>query len=414
MSQIKSIYTLTPSQLAKWDEIRKDITSEFLENPKTANGHPRIKRDGETFKKIELLYSKRKSALEKLKVDESKAALPKDDLEVVLALTLQHNDYTKDLRTASKIGMINKNLNASYKRLIRKSEAKRGILLDPLTTKELVLDSYLNYYFIRERPRNPEYTMTLDKMDDETVLYITQQIINRIKYIRDITRKHPLKNYIKPLKPMQTPLKAETIDSVIDLFEKKYTKETTLGMPGRNYLYKDIIKNTLERFEKLYNKDTNTFIYPLTSAEQKLKNNIFNYYDIPEPIAVFYTYYILSYIDSYIYNLLTMIRGAIPLGTRDIRLKIDEFSLAFFYNNFSILTHRQLNTLIEHNSITIFKMYLKNGLDPNFMYLIDGKIVPLITVLRKKGEIAKPYIDIVMQHLDFVDPTSSTKGGKKQ
>ena len=109
-----------------------------------------------------------------------------------------------------------------------------------------------------------------------------------------------------------------------------------------------------------------------------------------------------------------MIRGTIPLGTRDIRLKIHEFSLVFFYHNFSILTHRQLNTLIEHNRITEFKMYLKYGLDPNFMYLIDGKVVPLITVLRKKGEIAKPYIDSVTQHPDFVEPTSSTKGGKKQ
>ena len=408
MSQRKSTYTLTPNQLAKWEEIRKDTVSEFLPNPKTENGHPKIKRDGETYKKIEILYEKRKSDVGKMDVDESKAALPKEDLEKVLALTLQHSAYNKDSRTASKISMINQSLNASYKRLVRKSEAKRGILLDPLTTKELVLDSYLNYYFIREKPRILEYTMLLEEMDDETVLYITQQIINRIKNIRNITRKYPIKTYLKPVKPMQTPLKPETLDSVINLFQKKYTKDETLGMVGRSYLYKDIIKNTLKRFEKLYNKDTNTFIYPLTSAQQKLKNNIFNYYDIPEPIAVFYTYYILSYIDSYIYNLLIMIRGAIPMGTRDIRLKINEFSLAFFYNNFSILTHRQLNTLIEHNSITIFKMYLKYGLDPNFMYLIDGKVVPLIIVLRKKGEIAKPYIDSVMQHPDFIE-TSLTK-----
>ncbi len=414
MSQRKSTYTLTPNQLAKWEEIRKDTVSEFLENPKTANGHPKIKRDGETYKKIEILYEKRKNVVSKMNVDESKAALPKEDLEKVLALTLQHSANTKDSRTASKISMINEYLNASYKRLVRSSEAKRGILLDPLTTKELVMDSYLNYYFIRENPRNPEYTMTLEEMDDETVLYITQQIINRIKNIRNITRKYPVKSYIKPVKPMQTPLKAETLESVINSFEKKYTTEETLGMAGRNYLYREIARNTLERFKKLYNKDTNTFIYPLTKAEQRLKNNIFNYYDISEPIAVFYTYYILSYIDSYIYNLLTMIRGTIPLGTRDIRLKIHEFSLVFFYHNFSILTHRQLNTLIEHNRITEFKMYLKYGLDPNFMYLIDGKVVPLITVLRKKGEIAKPYIDIVTQHPDFVEPTSSTKGGKKQ
>lgn len=412
MSQSKSKYTLTPIQLARWVEIRKDTTSEFLPNPKTEHGHPKIKRDGETFKKIEKLYEKREQALKPYEIDESQAALPKDDLERILALTLQHSAYAKDPRTASKIAMINKNLNASYKRLVRASEAKeRGILLDPVTTKELIMDSYLNFYYIKERPRNPEHVLSLNEPSDSVVLLMMQQIINRIKYIRSITRRHPTKAYVKPTKPMEKPLTPETIDSVISNFNKKYTAEPTLGRAGRHYIFNDIIRGTLERFTKLYNKDSNTFIVPLTPAQQKLKDNILKYYDVTEPIAIFYTYFTVTYIDNYVYLLLTAIRGTLPPWvSRDIRLIIDESSLSYFYSNYAILTKQQLDSMVNHNQIDLFKRYLNNGLDPNFVYLVDGNIVPMITILRNKN--MPSFIEEVTRHPDFVNPEQ--QGGKKK
>jgi len=395
MSERKSTYTLTPNQLAKWQEIRKDTVSEFLPNPKTENGHPKIKRDGETFKKIENLYEKRKLIIGKIDVDESKAALPKEDLEKVLALTLQHSAYSKDSRTASKISMINKNLNASYKRLVRSNEVKRGILLDPLTTKELVMQSFLNYYYpsaLRIKPAITE--LTLNEPTDDVIIIMMQQFMNRIKYIRNITRKYPLTTHIKSLKTMQSPLKEETVDSVINNFKKKYTKESTLNF---DIYEKDIIINdTLEKFTKLYNKDTNAIVYSLSPIEQKLKNNILNYYDITEPIAIFYTCYIISYINRYINNILTLNQSTIPVWARIIRLSITESTLSYLYNNYSVITKIRLESLIEDNNIKEFKKYLNNGLDQNFMYLVEGKLISIIDILKDKKAIK--FIELIKEY----------------
>jgi len=382
MSIARSDYKLTNNQILTWEDIRKDLVSEWLPNPKKMQA--KIKRDGPTFLAAERDY---KTFTEKKKgflIDEKKATKTISKIEDVFSTVIQHSVNIPDARTSVKLSMINKNLQKALEKTTNLTQRKnRTSLLTPTLNILIILDIY-NRYYEQEKQKNPEYQLILTEPNEIIQHLLMQEFVNRLKYVRKLTQKHISSEYVN-VQTNNLPLVKEDLKYVLSKF-KKYKQN--------RYTTNRIIDETIKLFNDIYDSKSKTLKAPLTDLQKKIKENIYNYYDISEDIAIFYSCYLLTYAFITICEYYFLVAKMNTYSNQmKLVLTITENILDASGTNYTILTQDRLNYFISSGNYLLLQKYIDNGLDPNYIMYYEGRKVPLITLLKEKN--AKKFIEIV-------------------
>lgn len=299
----------TPAQLQEWESIR---TSETPFNPKTGAS---IKAGGPKFQELEQAFAEYKAEQATLAPEPEKAAASRDKIRDVLTAVMQET-ARRDPRTAAKIGMLTKDLHEDYQRTVRQDGSKRpSALFDHGITIALLEDALETYNRIMRRNQS-QYRLL--ETSEFVQRHLTALLNQRMKYVRDISRAQAV---AKLTKPSDVPRTQETLRKVWSNFKRKYDE-------GR---FKTHVKRMIiADLEELGDQDEADF----SPLYKTVMTRIYNYFDIPKDIAVFYTQYIMVYMKFMIYNAMNryinrnyveLIQTAPTNGVRDIKLTFDDF-----------------------------------------------------------------------------------------
>jgi len=248
----------TPIELRKWEDIRE---GHELFNPKTGKT---IVLNGPTYIEIEIAYQKYKCKRDLLCPDESKLAAPKTKVERVLAHVIETSAFNNDVRTAAKIGMINRSLQDDFIRYVPTSiMQRRDFVFHEDIVRRLLHDSVERCEFNMQEPSG------------EVIEIVMKFLSDRVKYVRDLTRIRRLKTLIKP---NDMPRREETLKRVSNKFRRFHPCNRTIG---------EVVDTTL----KLQGEEA--IITPLYN---EVKDCLYDFFDVRDEIAMFFARYVNAYI----------------------------------------------------------------------------------------------------------------------